>query len=168
MTLEHENREKDMEREERKELKARAEEVYSGMEFFRTAIDTLEARRIWAYDRLEEGREAQVLNALELMDKALEACKAAAEGLEEDYDELRSLIDQDKKQIGVRVPIEDYEDLEVLKVMHKLQRDDWSINGIIAEQIHEVIEQNKAEIEAFKERLALCEVIRTPYTAPEC
>lgn len=157
-----------MEREERKELKARAEEVYSGMEFFRTAIDTLEARRIWAYDRLEEGREAQVLNALELMDKALEACKAAAEGLEEDYDELRSLIDQDKKQIGVRVPIEDYEDLEVLKVMHKLQRDDWSINGIIAEQIHEVIEQNKAEIEAFKERLALCEAIRTPYTAPEC
>lgn len=157
-----------MDREERKDLKARAEEAYSGMDYFRTATSTLEARRIWAFDRLEEGREAQVLNALELMDKALEACKAAAEALEEDYDELKSLIDQDKKQIGVRVPIEDYEDLEVLKIIHKLQRDEWSINGLIAEQVHEVIEQNRAEIEAFKERIALCEAIHTPYTAPEC
>lgn len=151
-----------MEREERKELKARAEEAYSGMEYFRDAIAALEVRRIWEYDRLEDGRKAQVLNALEQMDGTLEACRAVAEALEEDYDELKSLIDQDRKQVNVRVPIEDYEDLEILKVIHRLQREEWSINALIAAQVHEVIEQNRAEIEDFKGRLAVLGSMSTP------
>ena len=74
--------------------------------------------------------------------------KAARETLEASGKKKASI----KQPVGIRVPIEVYQDLETLRAIAYTEKSGWSVNKELNAYLLEFVKQNRARIDEFRER----------------
>lgn len=60
----------------------------------------------------------------------------------------------ERKQLGIRIPKADFEDLESLRMMWSLERNGRVMNDELTNVIHEFIQNYRAEIDKFRQTIS--------------
>lgn len=58
----------------------------------------------------------------------------------------------EKQQIGIRIPMDLYRDLETLRAKAYAERSGWTVNKQVNEMLEEFVKQHRTEIDEFRAR----------------
>ena len=135
------------------EMVQRIAEAQAGARYFADMAQALQASLSWDAERAGDLYPV-MMDALDAIEEARNTCERAAKALEDRADALKGEIraHQRRKLIGFRVPEELYEDLETLRAIAYAKKSGWSLNKELNAYLETFIEQNRAKIDAFRER----------------
>ncbi len=135
------------------EMALRIAEAQAGARYFADMAQNLRSSLTWDAERAGDLYPV-MMDALNGIEDTREACERAAKALDDRADALKGEMHahQRRKLVGFRVPEELYEDLETLRAIAYAKKSGWSLNKELNAYLETFIEQNRAKIDAFRER----------------
>lgn len=137
------------------ELAQSIADAQAGARYFTDMAQALNGSLTWDTERMGAELYPVIMHALDSIEDAKKACGEASERLEARAEALRSEMRSHggRKQIGVKIPQELYEELERLKIVRDFEGETLTTTDLITGFLTSYMDEHRHEIAEFKARM---------------